>query len=530
MKNKKNIIILSIGAITLIIAVLGATYAYFIAQGGGSANTDVNVGTSTTDNLSFNTGSAINLNINQDNFGKDAGNQAGSTTASATLTANNATNSATANYYLYLNILNNNLEYTTEEQTAELVLTIKDPEGNPVTTLSGYNYVTVGDVSGFDITTKEGLIKLADNYEIVSIGTQTQEWEITITFINLDTDQNTNTGKRFSASLVIQQELIPTNLSDICSDGGNIVDCVIALYNAREEGENGLYYHDGTGSYENADQEAGDNSYRYSGSNPNNYVCFGSDDETCPDDNLYRIIGIFDGKVKLIKHDYAGSDLLGIDGDFYNASHSGTFGESSYYKGSKDQSTIPIYYWNYSNGSSSTNDWSTSRLNTVNLNTNYLNKIGSEWKDKIATTNWKVGGNTWANIATITGAKNVYTNEITTPAENTTYSAKIGLMYVSDYMYSASPTYWNYAGYSSSASSDYRAATDDNWMYMGLYEWTISRRSDDTDDAFRVNGTGYVGGRAYNGYGGVRPSFYLNSTVEFSDGTGTQSDPYRISL
>ena len=36
-----------------------------------------------------------------------------------------------------------------------------------------------------------------------------------------------------------------------------------------EDGVNGLYYHDGQGTYTNADQEAGDNSYRYSGANPN---------------------------------------------------------------------------------------------------------------------------------------------------------------------------------------------------------------------------------------------------------------------
>ena len=76
------------------------------------------------------------------------------------------------------------------------------------------------------------------------------------------------------------------------------------------DGENGLYYHDGIGSYTNANQDAGDKSYRYSGANPNNYVCFGSDSETCRDEYLYRIIGVFDkdsdGKynVKLIKSDY----------------------------------------------------------------------------------------------------------------------------------------------------------------------------------------------------------------------------------
>ena len=134
--------------IVLVIVVVGATYAYFVAQGGGSANTDVNVQTNTTDSLSFSVGEEINITANQDNFGQGMDNQAGSTTASATLTANNATNQATKNYYLYLNITNNNFEYTTEESTAELILTIIDQDGVELQTLDGYNDVTVGDVSG----------------------------------------------------------------------------------------------------------------------------------------------------------------------------------------------------------------------------------------------------------------------------------------------------------------------------------------------------------------------------------------------
>ena len=52
--NKKKALVLSvIGVITLILVVVGATYAYFTAQGGTGANADVNTQTYTTDNLSF---------------------------------------------------------------------------------------------------------------------------------------------------------------------------------------------------------------------------------------------------------------------------------------------------------------------------------------------------------------------------------------------------------------------------------------------------------------------------------------------
>ena len=128
--NDKKVLSLSaIAVVTLIAVVVGATYAYFQAQGGGSANTNVNVQTATTDNLSFQIGGSISLTANQENFGSGAGNKSGSTTASATLTANNATNNATRNYYVYLNIEINDFEYTTDDEQAELLLKVTDPDG-----------------------------------------------------------------------------------------------------------------------------------------------------------------------------------------------------------------------------------------------------------------------------------------------------------------------------------------------------------------------------------------------------------------
>ena len=110
----------------------------------------------------------------------------------------------------------------------------------------------------------------------------------------------------------------------------------------------------------------------------------------------------------------------------------------------------------------------------------------------------KVGGNTYQNIRDVT-VKNTYINEIFNPVANTTYSAKIGLMYVSDYGYAAGPNAWAIAlsVYNNST------ATSNNWMYMGLYDWTITRRSDTTNFAYFVDLTGYVLGSAVDGYSGV---------------------------
>ena len=99
-----------------------------------------------------------------------------------------------------LNITNNNFVYTTDDNQTELFLSVTDPEGNPVTSISGLTPVTIDGVQGFDITTKAGLITIANNYEITTTSTTTQEWNITVTFVNLDSDQQANTEKSFNAA------------------------------------------------------------------------------------------------------------------------------------------------------------------------------------------------------------------------------------------------------------------------------------------------------------------------------------------
>ena len=511
--NEKKVLLLSfLGVITLILVVVGATYAYFTAQGGTSVNTNVNVQTSTTDNLSFQVGEAISLTANQEDFGSGMGNKSGSTYARATLTANNATNTATRNYYVYLDIENNDFEYTTGDEQAELLLKVTDPDGTEVTNISGLIRKTSGSgdnqVTGFDITTYEDTITIANNYEITSTGTVTQEWQIEVIFVNLDSDQNANTGKTFNATLTIQEETMINSL-------GNFAEYITQTLYTGTDGENSLYYHDGQGAYINADQEAEDYSYRYAGSNPNNYVCFGSNIETCSIDNLYRIIGVFNNQIKLIKYDYANSNLLGADGAYY-----GSVQPLETYKGYLE--TVDRYYWN---NSTNTNTWSESNLNIVNLNQNYLNSIDDNWINLIANYNWIVGGNTYSNIVNVP-IKNSFTNELINSESSDTYNSKIGLMYVSDYGYAASPENWNI----NIGSLNNTSNTNNNWLYMGFHEWTITRISDIAASGFRVYSDGSVNnGYVYNDLA-IRPSFYLESDVELSGGNGTVTDPYRILL
>ena len=597
MENKKQAIVLSgVAIVALLALIIGATYAYFRASGNSGSNTDINVTTYTLDLLSFEMGSDIKINADQTSFASGKGNATGSTFAKAILTANNKTNTATKNYYMYLNISNNTFTYTQNENTPELLLTITDVSGNAITSITGLTYKTVIDgkgtsVSGFDITTKSGLLTLFDNREITASPTKTEEWNVTVTFVNYNVNQTGNAGKSFNAKLMIQQEEYELTLADICA-GKTLSDCVISQYTGTQ-GDNALYYHNST-----LTNGAGDNSYRYAGGdyvlteagkatgatmmigynnsvttalidfycngtkqyvgyasscstshyylikgdttqyqtynealnasvekgyltkdNVKNFVCFGSDATTCPTENLYRIIGVFNNHVKLIKYDYAKSSLLGTDGDFSQEY------TSNYFSGEQGESpsSNSLYYWN----NAGTNTWSASKLNTVNLNTNFTTNIGTAWANKIATTTWKVGGGTYANLRDAV-PKTAYQYEVGSSASTTTYDAKIGLMYVSDYYYSASPSAWTLVGYNSDYTKSYASAKGENWLYGGGWDWTISRDSDDSGNAFYVGSNGYVNGSSVNNGYGVRPSFSLLSSTTYVSGSGSMSDPVRI--
>ncbi len=242
------------------------------------------------------------------------------------------------------------------------------------------------------------------------------------------------------------------------------------------QGKNNIYYHDS--SLANG---AGDNSYRYAGASDsvNNYICLGSDATTCPDANLFRIIGVFGDKTKVIRAKSAGTQI-----------------------------------WD-KNGS---NTWSTSSLNTY-LNGTYLTSLGT-LADKIATTTWKVGGGSSTYLYDV--PKTAYQYEVGSGASTTTHDAKIGLMYVSDYGFAADQSVWT------TKLSSYSSNTSKNWLYLGSTELTISRSSDDTTRVFRVSSTGNVNYYLVADSYAVRPSFNLESSVKYVSGSGSMSDPVRV--
>ena len=216
---------------------------------------------------------------------------------------------------------------------------------------------------------------------------------------------------------------------------------------------------------------------RYYGANPNNYVSFNNE--------LWRIIGVIDGKIKIIRNESIGS-----------------------------------YAW-ASNGN---NNWNNSSLKSY-LNGEYYNSIDSTYKNMISEEKYYLGG-TSSNITTITTSgyydaersNNVYGSN---PVSTKQY---IGLMYPSDYGYAAgssclSTTLYDYD--SSCKNSDY--------LSIGVNEWLQAPPASSRYSAAVLNGGGFVGSSNNVIYSNaVRPVLYLTSETQIIVGDGSSLNPFEL--
>ena len=371
-------------------------------------------------------------------------------------------------YTIKVKVADTNGRMSNEYSLSATTDAYKLPTITNVTTSSTYNSITI-NVSG-----KAGDGAITEYYYSKDDGSNyVKSTTSSYTFTNLTSDTTFYIKVYVKDSNGKSSSVFTTNNTTILT----IADYVISQYTGTQ-GDNGIYYHES--SLANG---AGDNSYRYAGASDsvNNYICLGSDATTCPDANLFRIIGVFGDKTKVIRVKSVGNQK-----------------------------------WN----TSADNTWSSSSLNAY-LNGEYLTSVGTV-ADKIATTTWKVGGGTIRNITTSV-PKTAYQYEVGSSASSTTYDAKIGLMYVSDYGFAADPSAWT------TKLSSYNSNTSKNWLFLDSTEWTISRNSDSSDDAFYVH-SGYLAGSSVLYSLGVRPVFNLLSSVTYASGSGTSSDPIRINL
>ena len=265
---------------------------------------------------------------------------------------------------------------------------------------------------------------------------------------------------------------------------------------------------------------------RYYGAAPDNYVYFNCSDYSNPTSStceVWRIIGVFDGKVKIIRNSnigtYAWDNMDGSGSNDWskatlmkllNQGYTGTGG--SLYYNSKSGSC----YAGQNKATKSCNFTSTGIKN-------------DETRNLISDTTYYLGGYS---------SSSVYPNQIyeyergTTvyTGRPTTWQGKIALPYPSDYGYAVDlskcgQNLYNY---------DNNTCTSNNWMKTIIapnYGWLLTPRSAYAYHAWYVYSSGSVYDNTSASYArGVAPVLSLTSELDIGSGLGTSSSPYQLSV
>ena len=290
---------------------------------------------------------------------------------------------------------------------------------------------------------------------------------------------------------------------------------------------------------------------RYYGASPNNYIYFNCSDysnQTSSTCETWRIIGVFDGKLKLIKgsqigtyswdnkNTSTGAENNSGKNDWTTARLMKLLNPVDYYINDNNDKDSEGNYLGYSLYYNSTSGKCYSGKNNATVDCDFTSTgiKNDETRNMIAETTYNLGGwNTFTvypnEIYEYERGTTVYTGRTTTP-----WTGKIALAYPSDYGYAADlnqckQTLYNY---------DNSTCTSNNWMKAIItnngsnYGWLLTPYSSDSYDVWHVHSSGFVNyhGNAYTAYGAV-PVLSLSSELGIKSGLGdgSSSNPYKLS-
>ena len=328
---------------------------------------------------------------------------------------------------------------------------------------------------------------------------QTITFNLIIQFPDNNENQDSEKGKTFNGKVVINQK--PT-LSDYIAE--------------LDKTKNGLEVDDTT-----------DKNLRYVGASPRNYLKF--------NDEIWRIIGTFnvynvetkkyENLVKIVRNESLG--LYTWDGSESTINYGYGINEWSQadlmYElncdGSENlkycRSDIADGY--LSNKTTGETKWYNGANNAKNGKYEYSKNIKSSSIDKVAKVRWNTSRTTSGLSVLNSYNQERSTTLISTPSDKVprknTWDGKIALIYPSDYGYASTDTTCR-SGLSSSNCKN------ENWLFNGAYQWTLSPDSSSAVYVFRVRSEGFAD---YSGAGstyGVRPALFLKSDVAIAEGTG----------
>ena len=282
-----------------------------------------------------------------------------------------------------------------------------------------------------------------------------------------------------------------------------------------------------------------DGNIRYYGASPNNYIYFNCSDynnqssSTC---ETWRIIGVFDGNVKIMRGSQIGKYS-------WDSSASGTNSGSGVNEWSQadlmkllnsgydSESVGGSLYWNAKSGTC----YNGRNNATTSCNFTSTGLKNDTTRNMIAETTYYTRGHNSSSIYVdaMYDKERVSGTVITgvTPTRTLTWTGKVAIPYSSDYGYAADlslcqQTLVNY---------DNSICTANNWMkeiVVPNYGWLLTPYSGTAYLAWNVRSGGYVDystGNACDAYG-VAPVLSLTSELDIGSGSGTSSSPYQLSV
>ncbi len=341
------------------------------------------------------------------------------------------------------------------------------------------------------------------------------------------TNPNTMMNKTFSFKLHADGEGAVLN-----TPLGNVVEYITNLYtNAEKETiqNNSIDYHiapsvslmnDRLGGTKE-DLDGGN--IRYYGASPKNYIYFNC--ETYPNTNceVWRIIGIFDGKLKIMRNTSIGE--LAWDQD-KNDDSSKTTSDNDWSTATLQKLLNGSYY----NGSGTVTYYSGSTATvTTSLDMTSIGIKNDETRNMIADTTWNLGGNAsvYPNL--------IYKEERGTKVYTgrpTIWTGKIVLAYLSDYGYAVDFSQCNQTLYKYNGST----CASNNWMKSIITNngsnsgWLLTPHSGESHKVWTVIYLGHVGYGYSSAANPVTPVLYLDSELEIESGDGSNSNPYKLSV
>lgn len=300
-------------------------------------------------------------------------------------------------------------------------------------------------------------------------------------------------------------------------------------------------------------KDVGDN-IRYYGSSPNNYIYFNCSDysnqssSTC---EIWRIIGAFDDKLKLMRNDSIGT--IEYDNDKEDTYLVGLSNNDNIQKTndllyiidteSKRMTSIKNVPGKVDTDDSGTNDYSVSSLQKI-LNNYYYNSKNYSGNSSYTFTNIGIKNDVTRNIISsnnyylggIQYGLNYYANEIYQSERSsevydgnaTTWTGKIAIPYPSDYGYAVD---LNKCSESLVLYND-TACISNSWISSMFTSdtWLLNPRADTSNQSSSISSNKVLPTVGVDSKYAVFPTLYLNSELSIKSGTGSSSDPYQLNV